>query len=124
LRAEAVFNDRFPVIFTPEHPMVVYDQEAEVLKQVSLLHEKFLDQLSPNFFTHQMEADINTLIQIHADFQIHAKVHHKLTAGLIIAQGVFTIFLIYYCFLSHCQLVMTNYIRKYQRKVYYPSNIQ
>jgi hypothetical protein len=124
LDGETNFNDRVPEIFTPKQFRVVSEDEVRVLKQVSLLHDTVLDQLSSNLSAPPVKDDVNTLMHIHASVQSHSKDYYNLTSGLIAAGSIFAVFIMYYLFRSHCQLLVAACIGKCSRKVIDPYESQ
>ena len=90
------FNARPPVLYIPANLAIATDHETGVLRQVSLLNGKYLDQLSNSVSTHHMEADVNTLSHIHASTQGRAKETYWITVGLIVTEAILAIFLGYH----------------------------
>ena len=89
LRGESDFSAQGPVVYVPDSPAVATDHETGVLQQMSLFNGTHLDQLSTGIATHHVEADVNTLLRVHASTQQHVKESRQITSGLIVIGAYF-----------------------------------
>jgi len=92
LRGEAEFSAQGPDLFIPA---VLSTREEVVLQQLSFLDGTKLEELSTSISSHHIEADINTLFQLHASSQQYASKSNGITLGLIAASVVLTLFIFY-----------------------------
>lgn len=96
MRGESEFSTQNPVLYTPTIPAVATTREKEVLQQLSLLNGTNLEQLSTSISSHHIEADINTLLHLHASAHQNASKSNWTVWGLIVAGVVLTLFIFYY----------------------------
>jgi hypothetical protein len=96
LSEELDFNTQPPLLYTPTTLAIAIDHETGVLRQVSLLNGTHLDQLSNSIATRHIEADVNTLLHIHASTQERAKKSYWIAIGLIVTDTILVIFLGYH----------------------------
>ena len=95
LRGETEFLANFPELFTPTIPVVSSAHEMEVLRQMSL-NGTSMEQLSTSISSHHIEADINTLLHLHACSLKHASESDWIALGPIVAGVVLTLYIFYY----------------------------
>jgi hypothetical protein len=96
LGGETEFSAQVTVLFTPTVTVVTSAHEMEVLRQMSLLNGTNVEQLSTSISSHHTEADINTLVNLHASSMQHASRSDWTAMGTIAAGVVFTLFIFYY----------------------------
>lgn len=96
LRGESEFAAPTPVLVTPFVPAVTSDSEKEVLRQMSILNGTNLDQLTSSISAHHIQADINTLFNLHASNLHHASKIDGTVLGLIVTGIVLILFVLYY----------------------------
>jgi len=72
LKGEKEFSARIPVLFTPAVPAAASADEMDILRQMSFENGKHLEELSSSISSHQIEADVNTLIRLRASSLQHA----------------------------------------------------
>ena len=96
LRGEVDFIAQPPVLYSQATLVIATVHETGVLRQVSLLNGTYLDQPSTSIYKNHIEADVNTLLPIHASTQGRAKESYWITVGLIVTGVVLAIFLGYY----------------------------
>ena len=83
-RGEKEFLARIPILFTPAVPAAASADEMEILRQMSFLNGTHLEELSSRISSHHIEADVNTLIHLHASSLQHASKGYWITCGLIV----------------------------------------
>ena len=64
----------------------------DILRQMSFLNGTHVEELS----SHHIEADVNTLIHLHASSLQHASKGYWITCGLTVTAIVLVLFIIYY----------------------------
>jgi len=100
LRGEPEFAAQTPVLVTTFVPTVASDREMEVLRQMSILNGKHLDRLTTGISSHHIQADKNTLFNLHASNLQHASKNNGTVLGLIVTGVVLILFmLLLYSFL-------------------------
>jgi hypothetical protein len=108
LRGETEFSAPVPVLFIPTVPAVASAHELEVLRQISIYNGTSLEQLSTSISSHHIEADINTLLLLHASRVQNESKSDWIASGLIAAGVVLTLFILYY-FTHSC---LCNLVKK------------
>ena len=96
LRGEKEFSASIPILFTPAFPAAASADEMDIFRQMSFLNGTHLEELSSSLSSNHVEADVNTLIHLHASSLQRANKGYWITCGLIATGSVLVVFVIYY----------------------------
>jgi len=96
LTGESEFAAQTPVLVTPFVPAVASDREMEILRQMPILNGTHLDQLTTSISSHHIQADIDTLFNLHMSNLQHASKINGTALGLIVTGVVLILFILYY----------------------------
>jgi hypothetical protein len=96
LQGESQYTSRAPVLFTPTILPIVSSGEEAALKHMASVDRTRLERLTTSISSHQMDADVDTLLYLHDTSQQFESKSNGVTLGLIAASMVLVLFILYY----------------------------